>query len=327
MKVLLTDKESEERIKRYVGQVEYIVQPDKIPCKYYTIIKNNKTFDINPDTRFEISFILADKYNNTFEGRNDIINNLTLLNNINNTTKIIIPIISFTMNNENIYKIILYPKYPPKKMRLNVLYNDTEYSVDCFMEDIIVNIITTIDYYQTQIVSKNKERIKAGEYLDMKVYTFDKKGECFDDDYSNNYEIRVIGPVNSVNQLTIKYSIEKMSGDTEVECNNEYKIIIEEKHKYKYAGNYIIKVYGGSVLISQYNQLCIPNDYNLFFLDYEFDPNHISVLETNLFIITATDEYLNKKDEPLIDSISIDLSREGVKINEKNILVINMKLM
>ena len=33
---------------------------------------------------------------------------------------------------------------------------------------------------KTEIVSKNKERIYVRELLDMWLYTFDKKGKCFD---------------------------------------------------------------------------------------------------------------------------------------------------
>ena len=322
MKVFLTDPKSEER--RDVNPVEYYVHPDKVPYKEYTVIKNikeNEQLNVKADTNFEISFTLADKFNNSFEGRNDIIDNnyLTLLNNVSDIREPI-SVVSMSMNSDNVYKLIVYPVYPPKTMRLNVLYNDEENAVDCFMKDIIVNIITTIDYYQTVIVSKNKERITVGEYLDMQLYTFDKKGECFDDtkDYSSHYSIVVTGPMDTLKQSTVKYSVKKTLGNSEEECHNEYKIIIiEEVHKYKYAGNYVIKVFGDDKLIDQFKQLCIPKDYELFFIDYNFDPNHISVLETASFTITGTDEYLNKVSDPLLNDISIDLSLEGVKVNEE----------
>ena len=317
MKVLLTDPKSKEKEKRDVGPAQYYVYPDRVPCKNFTVINNPKTFDVPADNNFEISFTLADKFNNSFEGRTDIIDNnyLILLNN-----REPLPVVSQSMNDEDVYKLIIYPKYPPKTMYLNVLYNDEENSVDCFMDDLVVNIITGIDYHKTLIVSKNKERIYVGEYLDMQLYTLDKKGECFEDkiDYSDKYKIVVSGPMDSEKQFTIKYEVNKTSGGMEEECNNEYQIIIdEEKHKYKYAGNYIIKVYGNDELIAQYNQICIAKDYVLFFLDYEFDPNYIPVYETARFTITGTDEYLNKiENAPLIDDITIDLSLNGDIVNK-----------
>ena len=315
MKVFLNDLKPE---KREVGLVEYLVHPGKVPCKNYTFINNEKKFNVKANTIFEISFTLSDNYNNSFEGRNDIIDNnyLLLLNGGEPMSSV-----SMSMINENTYKFIIYAKYPPKTMYLNILYNDTKNSVYCFMEDIIVNIIITdIDFYRTQIISNNKERIYVGEYLDMKLYIFDKKGECFDDktDYSDKFKIVVTGPLNSNKQSKIIYVVKKISGVMEEECNNEYQIIIIEEEKYKYAGNYIIKVYGNDELIAQYNQVCIAKDYVLFFLDYEFDPNHISVYETTRFTITGTDEYLNKIENfPLIDDITIDLSLNGVMVNKE----------
>ena len=296
---------------------EYYVHPDRVPCKNFTVINNPQEFDVPADSNFEISFTLADKFNNSFEGRTDIIDNnyLILLNN-----REPMDIVSQSMNDEDVYKLIIYPKYPPKTMYLNVLYKDEDNSVDCFMEDLIVNVITGIDLHNTLIVSKNKERIYVGEYLDMQLYTLDKKGECFDDgkDYSDSYKVVVTGPMDSEKQSTVTYDVNKTGGGMEEECNNEYEIIIdEEKHKYKYAGNYVIKVYSNDELIAHYDQVCIAKDYVLFFLDCEFDPNYIPVYETARFTITGTDEYFNKiENAPLIDDITIDLSINGVMVNK-----------
>ena len=177
-----------------------------------------------------------------------------------------------------------------------------------------------LDIYQTQIVSKNKERIHVGEYLDMKLYTLDTKGECFDnkEDYSKSYRIQVTGPLDSEKKYTVVYDVNKTGNGMEEECDNEYEIIIiEEKHKYKYAGDYKIKVYGNDQLIADYDQVCLPNDYALFFLDYTFDPDHIPVSETAKFTVTGTDEYLNKLTTPLLDSIIVDFSIDGIKVPEE----------
>ena len=110
----------------------------------------------------EISFTLADRFNNLFEDRKNIIENdyLTVLNNNE-----IIPIILTTFFTWwKTFKITLYPKYPPKIMKINVLYSDEETNIKCFKEDINIEIGSSIDYDQTEIVSKNKKRIIVEKY-------------------------------------------------------------------------------------------------------------------------------------------------------------------
>jgi len=85
--------------------------------------------------------------------------------------------------------------------------------------------------------------------------------------------------------------------------------------KYKYAGNYIIKVYGNGNLIARYNQVCSPLGYSLngFLLDYTFDPNKISILDKVSFTITGTDMYGNKVTDPLIDDLEIYFTKDESK--------------
>lgn len=270
MKVLLKDQKSEETIKRDFDLAYYYVYPQNIPSKTNTIIKNEKIINLTEIIDFEILFILADKYNNTFEGRNDLIDNnyLTLINNIDNNINNSISEAILSLNNENVYKYTVSPKSSLKTMKLNVLYNDGKNVVFCFKEDIIVNIIISLDFNQTILVSKNKERIYAGEYLDLKLYTFDRIGKCYDDktNYSSYFKIKVTGPIDSVNpQKSVDYSVYKTMRGMEEECNNEYEII--EKDKYQYAGNYIIEIYANDQLIDRFEQVCLPQNYSLFFLE------------------------------------------------------------
>ena len=83
MDVLLTDPKSTKEEKGNVEPAEYTVYPDKVPCKNYAKIMKQPESIIPADENFEIHFTLADKFNNLFEGRDDIIGNsyLTLLNN------------------------------------------------------------------------------------------------------------------------------------------------------------------------------------------------------------------------------------------------------
>ena len=140
-------------------------------------------------------------------------------------------------------------------MSINVLYNDGDDSVYCFPENINITIRVEIDYLQTQIVSSNKELIHVGEVLDMWLYTFDKKGECFNEDYSKQFKIHVTGPLNSTKLFNKTYNVKKID-HPEKECNNEYQIITTEADIYKYAGNYIIRVTGNDTLIAKYDQVC-----------------------------------------------------------------------
>ena len=310
MNVFLTDLKSEKKEKKNVGPANYYVYPEKVPHQNYTVIINKPDPKISSDMIIEISFTLADRFDNLFEGREDIIENdyLTVLNNNEP-----IPVISTTLLPDGkTFKITLYPKYPPKIMKINVLYSDEENSVKCFKEDMIIEIGSTIDYDQTEIISKNKERITVGELLDMWLYTFDSKGECIEDqDYSSYYEIIVSGPIDSYYRFTKTYSVERIRHINDSECDNEYKIITKEEDIYKYAGNYIIRVYGGGKLIAQYNQVCIPLGYSLFLLEYDFNPDRISVLDSAPFVISGTDKYGNILTDPLYDDITISLSING----------------
>ena len=313
LNVLLADPSTEERTKKEVGPGEFTVIPDRVPDSRYTVFKIRPLDGQEIDSQEEIrlQFSLADKYNNTFEGRNDITENkyLTLINN-----KEAIPDLTFTMDEYDFYTVSLYPRYPPKNMVMNVIYNDGQDTVYCFLEDVVVKITSKIDYYQTQIVSPNKENIKVGETLIMWLYTFDIKGECLDDqNYADKYEIIVTGPFDSEHQATKNYNVRKTDASSSSNCNNEYEIITTEEDKYKYAGNYLIKVYGNNRIIAQYNQVCTAGEYSLigFKLQYSFNPDQISILDSVSFTITGSDKYGNKVEDPLYDDITIYFEQEG----------------
>ena len=315
MNVNLADPATDYKEKKDVGPAYYHVYPDKVPYKTYTIFKElppQKPETVKNDQEISMKFILADKFNNTFEYRKDIVddNYLTLLNYEEP--------ISFTslklVDGKEEYRITLYPRYPPKEMTMNVLYNDGENRVFCFEENVNVTITSELDIYLTKIVSKNKDKITVGETLDMWLYTFDKKGECLDDDdYSSRYEIIVTGPMDSPNQETKTYKVRKSQNKENIQCNNEYQIITDpEKDVYKFAGDYVIRVNADHTLIGRYDQVCYPLGYSLdgFLLEYSFDPNSISILDTVSFTISGTDQYGNKVDEPLYDDITIAFSKD-----------------
>ena len=317
LNVELKDPSSNSEQKIKVSPAKYTVTPDPIPCKDYTYIKSEPISPISVDTTILIEFELFDKFNNKILEEDNIINSTTYYTLYNNEYPYPFTSLSFLTSQVSLN---LMPKYPPKMMSLNLLYNNGETSVYIFKEDINITIETEIDYSKTKIVSRNKEKIKTGEILDMKLYTFDKNNNCFDNgDLSSQFKVQVTGPLSSTKQFIKIYQIRKTktTATESSDCNNEYEIITTDDDKYKYAGNYLIKViYAETYLLTQCEQICYPSGYSLkgFYLTYTFDPDSISVLDYPSFTITGSDEYGNTVTEPLYDSISISFTN-----NDNNI--------
>jgi len=118
--------------------------------------------------------------------------------------------------------------------------------------------------------------------------------------------------LDSSKQYTRTFGVKKtkIAEQESSECYNEYQIYNDPKKDpvYKYAGKYLIKVkYSRNNLIAQYNQVCYPLGYSItgFNLQYDFNPDKISILDTPSFTITGTDIYGNKVTDPLYGDITI----------------------
>ena len=291
--------------------VEYTVTPDPIPDKNNTKISLRPNDEVGDGELQYIRFSLYDKFDNSIEKSDNIIdiNYFTLLDN-----ETMSAYSSFNFESNTELRIAFMTKYPPKKMILNLFYNNGETSVYIFENNIEITIKPNIDYGSTSIVSSNKEKINAGDFLDMWLYTVDKNGNCLDnEDYSSQFKIEVKGPLDTSKQYVTTYQVTKtkISDKDSLECNNEYNIVTKEEHRYKYAGNYLIKVYARNNLIAQYNQVCYPLGYSLegFNLKYSFNPNEISILDSPSFTITGTDKYGNEVNEPLYEHINIKFTQ------------------
>ena len=291
--------------------VEYTVTPDPIPDKNNTRISLRPNDEVGDGELQYIRFSLYDKFDNSIEKSDNIIdiNYFTLLDN-----ETMSAYSSFNFESNTELRIAFMTKYPPKKMILNLFYNNGETSVYIFEKNIEITIKPNIDYGSTSIVSSNKEKINAGDFLDMWLYTVDKNGNCLDnEDYSSQFKIEVKGPLDTSKQYVTTYQVTKtkISDKDSLECNNEYNIVTKEEHRYKYAGNYLIKVYARNNLIAQYNQVCYPLGYSLegFNLKYSFNPNEISILDSPSFTITGTDKYGNEVNEPLYEHINIKFTQ------------------
>ena len=310
LNVAITDPSSSSGQKSNLNSASYKVTPDPIPDKTKTQITKKPESSVSVDTPLQIQFDLYDKFGNKIEKSDNIIqiSYFSLLNNDE-------PYTYTSLNFDDSAELNFMPKYPPKTMKVNLLYNNGEKTVYIFNNDIEINIDTTIDYMKTQIISSNKEKITAGEQLDMWLYTFDSGYKCLDNgDLSDKFEIEIIGPLDSSKQYTRIFKVKKtkITEEGSSECNNEYKIDNETGTDpdpvYKYAGNYLIKVkYDKTYLIGQFNQVCYPLSYDIkgFNLIYSFNPDTISILDIPSFTITGTDKYGNKVSDPLYSDIDI----------------------
>ena len=305
MDVLLANP-FKNKTKENVGPAIFTVYPEKVPHKNFTVFYSKPEGRVPAESIMNITFTLADRFDNLFEGRHDCVDKpyLTLLNN-----EVPLKIVSMKLHDEMYYEILVKPKYPPKNMSMNVLYNDGDDSVYCFPENINVYVVADIDFTKTQIRSRNKNLIYVGDMLDMWLYTFDKLGECYDEvDYSTSFTIEVVGPKGDKRLFTSNYAV-KRTNNNELECNNEYQIITKEPDNiYTISGDYVITVFANKTEIAKYDQLCLPLGYSKFYLELYFDKDNVSVLDINKFKVTGTDKYGNRPIEPLIDDIDVTLT-------------------
>jgi hypothetical protein len=141
LNVEVTDPSSNNKEKKNVGPAKYKVTPDPIPDKEYTKITAQPEATIPDDRAITIKFALYDKFNNNIEESDNIIkiSYFTLINNKE-------PYDYKSLNFHEIAELSLMPKYPPKKMYLNLLYNNGETTVYIFKEDIVL----TIESYLTE---------------------------------------------------------------------------------------------------------------------------------------------------------------------------------
>ena len=154
---------------------------------------------------------------------------------------------------------------------MNVLYNDGDDSVYCFPENINVYVVADIDFTKTQVRSRNKDLIYVGDILDMWLYTFDKLGECYDEqDYSKSFKIEVVGP-NDTRKFTKNYEVRR-TNNKDLECNNEYQIITKDPEDiYTISGGYVIHIYADDKILYTFPQECRPLGYSKFYLELYFD--------------------------------------------------------
>ena len=302
--------------------ISFKVLPQLIPYPPYTEIITKPDAEITYDTKIVIEYKLADKFNNVFDDRVDLVDGslkyssaeLYVVNNNQTVTKATQELLT----DGQTFKTTFDPIWPPLTMVINTVFHDSTHSFDVFEKDIITKIKTVIEYDYTIVESTNAITIYVGEILDMRLYLYDNLNLCLEEvDYSDSFEVVVNGPLNSVYNKEKVYKVHKVTNNEVGGCQNKYEIITTEKDIYTKTGQYHIDVYGGEKIIKSYNQTCLTTGYDksgftFEYLEENFNDSAIVVGDTVTFKITGRDKYGNLVNEPLKDDLKVYLtSKEG----------------
>ena len=287
-----------------------LVNKGGIPSKENTEIKTTLLPKIKADVeKPSISFILKDKFGNPINP-NDIISKLQFENHD-------IPIKANIVPKPNSYEIDsqLEVSYPPKDISIQLYYVDNNIKLDLF-EDLQKSVFEfTIDFDKCVVTSKNYNRMKAGEFLDLNIYTYDKYSQYFeDDDVTSSFRAIVFGPLGN-NPQTKTFYFQRDNNHKYL-----YKIIIDETNYYNITGTYSITVQANEKNIATYSQTLFSGDidFSKFVVKYihleekSYDDQHIPVGELIQFNVQAYDKFGNKIDNvPLIPELFKILNNDG----------------
>ena len=283
-----------------------LVNKGGIPSKENTEIKTTLLPKIKADVeKPSISFILKDKFGNPINP-NDIISKLQFENHN-------IPIKANIAPKPNSYEIDaqLEVSYPPKDISIQLYYVDSNIKLDLF-EDFQRSVFEfTIDFDKSVVTSKNYNRMKAGEFLDLNIYTYDKYSQYFvDDDVTSSFRAIVYGPLGNNPQTKTFY----FQRDNNYQYL--YKIIIDETNYYNKTGTYSITVQANEKNIATYSQTLFSGDIDpsKFEVKYikSYDDQNIPVGELIQFNVQAYDKFGNKIDNvPIIPELFKILNNEG----------------
>lgn len=200
--------------------VEVIIIPD-YPLADNTVIISPSagtiSSDVNANKRVDIIFQLFDKYNNLF-ARSDLASklypkiandgaasfNATYLNDTTTQYPQVDGSIISIQNNS--YIISMYPKYPPRILKVMVFYaadNYTSYPISVW--PFTYSIHTVIQPSNTAIVGSNVTGVSIGEALNFSILVKDTEGYCFEEPEGVSYQIT--GPYlnEDLNDMTLTY--------------------------------------------------------------------------------------------------------------------------
>ena len=293
-----------------------------IPSKKYTnvTVHIQKTVEIDKND-LVLEFKLLDEFKNVFDTP-EIIDYLFIENNGINVSN------SIVYNGDQTYRATIKPEYPPREVNIQMYYKDNSTKVELLPEIETSTFKFKLEYSNTIVNSKNINRMKAGELLDLNIILYDEKKNCYIDDSFDPslLSVTVQGPLEKKSELRT-YQFYRYE-DPKSECKYIYKIQIDQENRYVETGSYSIIAYAveQTNTLATYTQTVISGDVdiNKFKVSYTdmdekpYNDKNIPAGEEFHFIVQGYDEFKNKID-------NVQLPDLGVKIKnfEQNNTVLN----
>ena len=279
-----------------------------LPSKEKTEIVKGLEEKINDGDEPEIKFKLYDEFDNLL-GPDGIIGDLSF----ENFDSPIESNIQYDSKNKE-FTAILYIPSTQKYISIQLYYKiDNDNKIELFKESQKSQFVYDIDYKKTVINSKNVKEMKAGEFLDLNIITYDKNSQCYiDEDVSSSFIATVQGPLGKSTDKK-EYYFKRTIGTS---CQYIYKIDINNENYYTMAGNYLIVVKAKGEEIASYEQTVISGviDKDKFVIYYinmddkPYDDQNIPAGELIYFMVQAYDQFDNKIDHESLPSDSFNIS-------------------
>ena len=307
--IKLTDPNHEQNDKKIKV---LLVNSYGIPSKQYTEVKVHieKTVKIEQN-ELVLEFKLQDEFQNIFDSP-EIISYLSIENNG------IIADYSIVYNDDQTYRATIRPQYPPREINIQLYYKDNSTKVDLLPEIETSTFEFNLDYSKTIVNSKNINRMKAGELLDLNIILYDQQMNCYvSDDYSPSLlSVTVQGPLEKKAELRT-YQFERHE-DPESECKYIYKIKMDQENRYVETGSYSIVVYAvdQTYTLATYTQTVISGDvdinkFKVYYTDMEeksYNDKNIPAGEEFHFIVQGYDEFMNKIDNVQLPDLEVNIT-------------------
>ena len=317
--IKLTDPKNEQKDK--IIKV-LLVNSYGIPSKKYTeVVKSiEETVKIDQN-ELVLEFKLQDEFGNKFDTE-EIIGDLIIENNG------ITADYSITLSGVQTYRATIKPQYPPREINIQLYYKDNSTKVELLPEVEKSTFEFNLDYSKTIVNSKNINRMKAGELLDLNIILYDQQMNCYvSDDYSPSLlSVTVQGPLEKKAELRT-YQFYRYE-DSKSECKYIYKIKMDVENRYVETGSYSIVVYAvdHTYTLATYTQTVISgdvyiNNFKVHYTDMDeksYNDQNIPAGEEFHFIVQGYDEFMNK-----IDTVQLPDLEVTIKNPEENNTVLN----
>ena len=273
-----------------------------LPSKEKTNIIKGLENEIKDGEDAKIIFKLYDEFNNLLEAEG-IIDDL-YFENFDSPIDSNIQYDSSTKE----FTAILYIPSNQKYISIQLYYKvDQDNKIDLFKDTEKSQFVYDIDYKKTVIHSRNVKEMKAGDYLELNIITYDKNSQCYiDRDVSSSFSATVQGPLGKSTEKK-NYNFKRTIGTS---CQYIYKIDINDSNYYTVSGNYLIIVKANEEEIASYEQTVISAEidkdhfviYYINMDDKPYNDQNIPAGELIYFMVQAYDRFNNKIDHESLPS-------------------------